>query len=82
MDDYDIVTTSQHNPAGGDSLVFMRGHLTLVRNRPETEAKIMGYEFFVNYSEWEMMGRPTAAVGGFLLVPLHCGRYESAPYAG
>jgi hypothetical protein len=53
-------------------VVFMRGHLTLVRNSPETEMKIMRWDHFRNFDEWEYFGYPNPSIGAYDTV-LHQG---------
>ncbi|WRT67433.1 uncharacterized protein IL334_004404 [Kwoniella shivajii] len=54
--DYDIIAPSEPNDNGGKRLIFMRGHMTFIRNRKETETKILGYPDFSSFEEWDKRG--------------------------
>ncbi|WVQ81663.1 hypothetical protein IAT38_003788 [Cryptococcus sp. DSM 104549] len=62
-DGYDVIIPTERSDSGGYRLIFMRGHLTLFRNHPTNEEKMMSYHHFKNFSTWDRMGLPELVVG-------------------
>ncbi|WWC65397.1 uncharacterized protein I303_108015 [Kwoniella dejecticola CBS 10117] len=54
-DRFDILMPFQPNN-DGPRFVFMRGHMTFIRNSPETERRIMGYPDFTSFDTWDKGG--------------------------
>ncbi|RXK35031.1 hypothetical protein M231_07709 [Tremella mesenterica] len=56
-EEYEIlIPTDQLGP--GPQLIFMRGHMTFLKNSKEVEGKMMEYGYFKSYEKWNDMGKP------------------------
>ncbi|WVR04590.1 hypothetical protein IAU60_001598 [Kwoniella sp. DSM 27419] len=61
---YDVLIPTEPHDGPSQQLVFMRGHLTFFRNTPDTEQKLLRYEGFKSFRDWDVgFLRPQQSVG-------------------
>ncbi|OCF37388.1 hypothetical protein I317_04503 [Kwoniella heveanensis CBS 569] len=51
---FDVFMPSETTDGAGIRLVFMRGHMTLFRRSPITEKKLLAYEGFQSFEDWDI----------------------------
>lgn len=64
LPDYDIMTTTNGLEPGGKQMIFLRGHLSLVKNSQSTEEKFLRWEYFRSFDHFDRLTRPDPCIGG------------------